>query len=43
MVYDVWESQATFDAFARTLMPMLAERGIDAGQPDVMAVHNLIQ
>jgi hypothetical protein len=43
MVYDVWDSQDDFDAFEKTLMPILAEFGVDTGQPDVMPVHNIIQ
>lgn len=43
MVYDVWDSQEDFDAFGQTLMPILAEVGLDPGQPDVMPVHNVIQ
>jgi hypothetical protein len=43
MVYDIWESQADFDAFGAILMPILAEAGVDVGQPDVMPVHNIVQ
>ena len=43
MVYDVWDSQADFDAFGETLMPILGEMGVDPGQPDVMPIHNIIQ
>ena len=43
MVFDVWNSQEEFDAFGQTLMPILAEVGVDAGQPVVMPVHNQIQ
>jgi hypothetical protein len=43
MVYDVWESQEKFDAFGATLMPILQEMGVDPGQPDIMAVHNIIE
>ena len=43
MVYDVWDSQADFDAFGQTLMPILSELGVDPGQPDVMPIHNIIQ
>ncbi len=43
MVYDVWDSQEAFDAFGQTLMPILAEVGIDVGQPEVMPVHNIVQ
>ena len=43
MVYDVWDSQESFDTFGQTLMPILSEVGVDPGQPDVMAVHNVVQ
>src|SRR5436309_4320934 len=43
MVYDVWDSQGSFDKFGETLMPILQEVGVDPGTPDVMEVQNLIQ
>ena len=43
MVYDVWDSQQSFDKFGETLMPILQKIGIDPGQPDVMPVVNMIQ
>ena len=42
MVFDVWSSQAAFDKFGKTLMPILQQLGIDPGQPAVMPVHNVI-
>jgi hypothetical protein len=36
MVFDVWTSQAAFDKFGKTLMPILQQLGIDPGQPSVM-------
>ena len=42
-VFDVWDSQESFDAFGAILMPILAEVGVDPGQPDVMPVHNIVQ
>ena len=42
MVFDVWTSQAAFDRFGKTLMPILQQLGIDAGQPTVMPVHKVI-
>src|SRR5712671_4116256 len=42
MVFDVWSSQAAFDKFGKTLMPILQQLGIDAGQPTVMPVHKVI-
>ena len=43
MVFEVWDSQADFDAFGVTLMPILARNGINPGQPDIMPIHNFIQ
>jgi hypothetical protein len=42
MVYDVWDSQESFDKFGQTLMPILTEMGVDPGQPAVMPVHNML-
>jgi hypothetical protein len=41
-VFDVWTTQAAFDKFGQTLMPILQEIGVDPGQPAVMEVHNVI-
>jgi hypothetical protein len=42
MVFDVWTSQAAFDKFGKTLMPILQELGVDPGQPSVMPMHKVI-
>jgi hypothetical protein len=42
MVFDVWTSQAAFDKFGKTLMPILQQIGLDPGQPTVMPVHKVI-
>ena len=42
MVFDVWTSQAAFDKFGKTLIPILQQLGIDPGQPSVMPVHKVI-
>ena len=39
---DVWESAEAFQAFGATLVPILAELGIDPGEPQVLPVHHLI-
>jgi hypothetical protein len=39
---DVWDLQESFDAFGQTLMPILAEIGIDPGQPQVSEIHNIV-
>jgi hypothetical protein len=42
-VFDIWESQAAFDAFGATLMPILTDLGVDPGTPMVAPVHNIIE
>jgi hypothetical protein len=39
-VSEIWDSQEQLDAFAQRLMPILQEIGIEAGQPEMMPVHN---
>jgi len=41
-VFDVWDSQESFDKFGQTLMPILKEIGIDPGEPHVMPIHNIL-
>ena len=41
-VSEIWDSQEQLDAFAERLMPILAEIGIDAGQPETFPVHNTV-
>ena len=41
-VFDVWTSQAAFEKFGQTLMPIMKELGLDPGQPRVMEVHSVI-
>jgi hypothetical protein len=42
MVFDVWTSQAAFDKFGKTLMPILERIGVDPGQPSIMPMHKVI-
>ncbi len=42
-VFDVWDSQKSFDAFGETLMPIMTGLGVDPGEPMVSKVHNIIQ
>jgi hypothetical protein len=42
MVFDVWTSQAAFEKFGKTLMPILHQLGLDTGEPQVMPVHKVI-
>jgi hypothetical protein len=42
-VFDVWESEATFQAFGETLLPIMKDLGADPGQPQASPVHNMIK
>jgi hypothetical protein len=42
-VSDIWDSMDNFQAFGETLLPILAEFGVDPGVPDVIDVYNVIQ
>ncbi len=42
-VFDIWESQADFDAFGATLVPILSEHGVELKEPMVATVHNVIR
>jgi hypothetical protein len=42
-VYDVWESEETFQKFGETLIPIMSSVGVEPGKPMVMPVHNVIK
>jgi hypothetical protein len=42
-VSEVWDSQEQLNAFGERLMPILADVGIDPGQPETFEVHNVIK
>jgi hypothetical protein len=41
-VFDIWESEAAFEAFGATLLPIMNSLGVDPGEPMVARVHNVI-
>jgi hypothetical protein len=42
-VGEVWDSREKFEAFGERLMPLLADHGIDPGEPEILEVHNVIK
>ena len=42
-VFDIWDSQASLDAFGETLGPIMTALGADPGKPMVSTVHNVIE
>ena len=41
-VFDVWDSQEDFDAFGKTLVPILTELGVELSAPSVAKIYNSI-
>jgi hypothetical protein len=42
-VSEVWDSQQQLEAFGERLMPILSEIGIEPGEPEVIAIHNIVK
>ena len=42
-VSEIWDSREQFEAFGERLMPVLADIGIQPGEPDVLEVHNIVR
>jgi hypothetical protein len=41
-VFDVWDSQASFDKFGETLMPILDAIGLKMGEPMIEPIVNTV-
>jgi hypothetical protein len=41
-VFDVWDSQESFEKFGETLVPIMEELGSSPGEPQVAEIHNII-
>jgi hypothetical protein len=42
-VSEIWDSREALEAFAEHLMPLLAEVGIDPGEPEIFEIHNIVK
>jgi hypothetical protein len=42
-VSEIWDSREQFEAFGERLMPVLAEIGIEPGEPELLEVHNIVR
>jgi len=42
-VFDIWESEAAFQAFGETLVPIMSGLGVDPGTPMISQVRNVIE
>jgi hypothetical protein len=41
-VFDVWDSMEDFEAFGKTLVPILAELGVEMTDPSIATIFNSI-
>ncbi len=42
-VSEIWDSREQCEAFGERLMPVLAEIGIEPGEPEVVDIHNIVR
>lgn len=42
-VSEIWDSREQWQAFGEKLMPVLADIGIQPGEPEVIEIHNIVR
>ena len=42
-VSEIWDSRQQLEAFGERLMPVLAEVGIDPGEPEILEIHKIVK
>ncbi len=42
-VSEIWDSREQMQAFGQRLMPLLADIGIDPGQPEIFDIYNIVR
>ena len=42
-VSEIWDSREQLEAFGERLMPLLADIGIDPGEPELIEIHNIVR
>jgi hypothetical protein len=42
-VSEIWDSREQLDAFGERLMPVLADIGIEPGEPEIVEIHNIVR
>ena len=42
-VSEIWDSREQWEAFGERLMPLLAEIGIEPGEPEIHEIHNVVK
>ena len=42
-VSEIWDSREQWEEFGKRLMPLLADIGIQAGEPEVLQIHKIVK
>jgi len=42
-ILDIWDSMEDFEAFGKTLIPILTSNGVTLGPPDIQEIHGTIK
>jgi hypothetical protein len=42
-VSEIWDSREQLNAFGERLMPVLADVGIEPGEPELIEIHNIVK
>jgi hypothetical protein len=42
-VSEIWDSEEQLQAFGERLMPLLADMGIEPGEPELFEIHNIVR
>jgi hypothetical protein len=42
-VSEIWDSRDQLEAFGERLRPILADVGIDPGEPEILDIHNIVR
>lgn len=42
-VSEIWDSREQLEEFGKRLMPVLADKGIEPGEPELLEIHNIVK
>lgn len=42
-VSEIWDTREQWEEFGKRLMPLLADIGIEAGEPELLEIHNIVK
>jgi hypothetical protein len=42
-VSEIWDTREQWEEFGKRLMPLLADIGIEPGEPELLEIHNIVR